>query len=105
MGVYLFDQYTLLHIAVGILAYFWSVPFLIGMGIHIAFELIENTEWGVRAINRYIIDPGWFMWPGGKYVPDTAMNQIGDNLGFAGGWGLAWWLDSVGRRLGWYPIG
>ena len=80
------------------------MPFLIGMSIHIAFELIENTAWGVRAINRYIIDPGWFMWPGGKYVPDTAMNQIGDNLGFAGGWGLAWWLDSVGRRLGWYPI-
>ena len=103
MGVYLGDQYTLLHVAVGILAYFWNVPFLVGLLVHIAFELVENAGWGVTAINRYIIEPGWFKWPGGKHTPDTVINQVGDNLAFAGGWGVAWWLDAIGRGKGWYP--
>lgn len=105
MGVYLADQYTLLHMAVGILAYFWSIPFLAGLLVHVIFELVENTAGGVNIINRYIIEPGWLKWPGGKYAPDTVANQIGDNLAFAGGWSLAWWLDGVGRGFGWYPYG
>ncbi len=105
MGVYLADQYTLLHLAVGVFAYFWNVPLLAGVMVHFLFELVENTRWGVGAINRYIIEPGWFGWPGGKHAPDTMVNQVGDNLAFAGGWGLAWWLDATGRGLGWYPYG
>lgn len=103
MGVYFVDQYTLLHLAVGVVAYFWNVPFLVGMLLHIVFELVENTGWGISAINRYIIEPGWFGWPGGKRAPDTMANQVGDTIAFAGGWTLAGWLDAVGQGRGWYP--
>jgi hypothetical protein len=103
MGVYLVDQYTLLHLAVGVIAYFWSVPFVLGLLVHIGFEFVENTGWGVDMINNYITGKGLFRWPGGKYRADTLTNQTGDNLAFAGGWGLAWWLDTIGQGRGWYP--
>jgi hypothetical protein len=102
MGRYIFDQYTLLHISVGVVAFFWHIPFWLGLAIHALFEFVENTVWGVSAINRYIIDPGYIIWPGGKYAPDTLMNQSGDNLGFAGGWLFAWWINSLGQKYGWY---
>lgn len=105
MGNQMLDQYSLLHVAVGILTYFWSVPFWLGLFVHAFFEWAENTEWGVAAINRYIIDPGYFKWPGGKYKPDDLINSMGDNLNFAVGWLLAAWLDDVGTRRGWYDMG
>lgn len=96
MGVHLFDQYTLLHMAVGVIAYFWSVPFVLGLLVHVLFELVENTVWGMGVINTYNARTG--LWPGGKYMADTLTNQTGDNLAFAGGWGLAWWLDTIGVK-------
>ena len=39
------DQFTLLHVAMGVVAYFWGMPFWLALGIHIVFEIVENTAW------------------------------------------------------------
>lgn len=102
MGYQLLDQYSILHASVGVITYFWNIPFLVALIGHVFFEFIENTRWGVSAINTYIIDPGYFSWPGGKHQPDTFINQMGDNLLFACGWLVAAYLDVVGTREHWY---
>ncbi len=69
MGKYLFDQYTFLHFAVGIIAYFWNISFKIWIIIHTLFEIFENTETGMYIINNYIP-----LWPGKKPKKDTYIN-------------------------------
>ena len=54
MGSNLLDQYTLLHFAVGIVAYFWNISlfyFFIG---HTIFEISENTSSTLSAIGSRI---------------------------------------------------
>jgi hypothetical protein len=97
MGVYLFDQYSLLHFAGGVLAYFWGSPPLYFLFSHAIFELIENTDAGMHFINTYL----WF-WPGGKPKPDTLMNMLGDNIAAQAGYWFAKWLDDEGEKRGWY---
>jgi hypothetical protein len=104
MGHQFLDQYSLLHAAVGIIAYFWNISFWWAVGLHTLFEWSENTEWGIWAINRYIIDPGWFRWPGGKHTPDPLINRTGDTLTFVAGWIGAAWLDAVGKQRNWYSM-
>ena len=105
MGKQLMDQYSLLHAAVGVLAYFWKIPLWLGLFVHAVFEWAENTDWGVWFLNTYIIQPGWFAWPGGKYGADAVINQVGDTATFGVGWALAAWLDRLGIQRGWYPVG
>jgi len=81
MGKTLFDQYTYLHFAVGIVAYFWNIPFGIWVLVHTIFELIENTERGMAFINQYIT-----IWPGGKPYADSYLNNLGDTFGAIIGW-------------------
>lgn len=97
MGVFLFDQYSLLHIATGIIAYFWKISFPIWMVLHFAFEVVENTEFGMDIINQYIR-----FWPGGKNEADTFINSVGDQLSSAIGWLFAYYLDYLGIKYGWY---
>ena len=59
MGLRIFDQYSLLHFAVGVLAYFWSFSFFAIILIHILFEFIENTPVGMNFINAYFTGIGW----------------------------------------------
>lgn len=101
MGHGFLDQYSLLHAAVGVLAYFWNIPLWIGTLIHILFEYAENTPWGVRLINTYMIEPGIFGWPGDKRNPDSVINQLGDTITFALGWVVAAGLDTIGRAQHW----
>jgi hypothetical protein len=107
MGSALLDQYSLLHAAVGVLAYFWNVPLWIATVIHVAFEIIENTQWGIRIINTYMIETGLFGspvkvgWPGEKRRADSLLNQTGDTVTFVLGWVAAWALDLAGKRGGW----
>jgi len=93
MGFLLADQYSILHFSVGVMAYFWNVPFLLGAFVHFIFELLENTNTGIYLINKYIIDPGYFSWPGGKHVADLPINIFGDNLFYILGWVVAYLLD------------
>lgn len=44
MGLRIFDQYSILHFAVGVIAYFWSIPFITIIIIHILFEYVEDRK-------------------------------------------------------------
>lgn len=75
MGKSFFDQFSLLHFASGVVAYFWGVPFNVWFYAHAVFELLENTSNGMRIINNYIT-----LWPGGKNSPDSFINMVGDQV-------------------------
>ena len=96
MGKQMFDQYTLLHFAIGIVAYFWDISLFLTTVLHIIFELLENTVQGIKLINKFPF------WPGGKLCADLIPNQIGDTIGTVVGWIVAQVLDELGSRRGWY---
>lgn len=91
MGLRIFDQYSLLHFAVGIIAYFWSISLLLLLIIHIVFEYVENTQWGIKLINTYF--QKW--WPGGKTHPDNLLNQTSDTVFSIFGWLIANYVDTI----------
>ena len=93
MGLTFMDQYSLLHFAVGVIVSFWTIPLITGLLLHTIFEFIENTKIGMKIINKYIIHPGYFSWPGGKNYADSITNNIGDTFFFIVGWYLARYLD------------
>ena len=93
MGTKLLDQYSLLHFAVAVIMYFWNIRFIPGLIIHLLFEIIENTQTGMDMINKYIIHPGYFSYPGGKNKKDSYMNILGDNISFIAGWILSYILS------------
>lgn len=89
-----FDQFSLLHFASGIMAYFWGLPFWIWFILHVVFEILENTKTGMYFINRFIP-----VWPGGKQHPDSFMNSaIGDNISAVAGWIIASMLDKYVQK-------
>ena len=99
MGYLFADQYSLLHFASGIILYFWSITFINSILLHIAFEYIENTKYGMHFINTYFKG----LWPGGKPIADKPINSfLGDNIFFALGWLASYYLDNIGQNLGWY---
>jgi hypothetical protein len=86
MGFNFIDQYSLLHFAFGIIAYFFGIKFHIWLIIHLMFELIENSELGIKYINT------WFkpIWPGGKDSQDALINSTGDQIFAMCGWLIAY---------------
>ena len=52
MGIHLIDQYSLLHFASGIIAYFAGVPFIAWVVMNFIFEAIENSGPGMSLINN-----------------------------------------------------
>lgn len=97
MGDKLFDQFTYLHFATGIIAYFFGIKFYVWFILHFIFELVENSKFGMNIINKYMK-----MWPGGKPKPDNIKNIIGDHIGTSLGWFTAYLLDNLGAKYGWY---
>lgn len=98
MGQYIIDQFTLLHFAVGIIAYFWAVPLWLTVILHVAFELVENTPIGMRFIND------WFtLWPGGKPYADSVTNSLADTAATAIGWLVSWQADKLSSWKHLYP--
>lgn len=91
MGLRVFDQYSLLHFAVGVVAYFWSFSFFIVIVAHILFEFIENTPVGMNFINTYFT----VWWPGGKTHPDNLLNKTSDTIFTGLGWIVAHQLDRI----------
>ena len=65
--------------------------------LHIIFEFLENTSEGIAFINNYLL---WF-WPGGKDVPDSRLNSVGDTVGVIAGWLAAKYLDDTGTQRNW----
>lgn len=97
MGIHFADQYSLLHLATGIIAYFFDINLAVWFVLHGLFEWVENTETGVHIIDTY-----FFFWPGGKRAPDAIINRFGDHLFAMIGWLLAYAIDTMGRRRHWY---
>ena len=98
MGLYAIDQFSLLHFAVGILAYFWGFSAVHTLLFHIGFELVENTTMGMDFINTYIQ-----FWPGGKPYADSIVNQISDTVMTMIGWYVSQYADAVSKEKHLYP--
>jgi len=90
MGKNFTDQYSLLHFASGVVAYFWGVDAKLLFIGHVVFEIIENSHLGMRVINDYIT-----LWPGGKPAPDSLLNSTGDIVYAMIGWYMANILDNL----------
>ena len=99
MGLKVFDQYTYLHFATGIIAYFFNISVVSWLILHTLFEIIENTNSGINIINTYLK-----FWPGGKPYQDSFLNCIGDTLGTIIGWISAYVLDKYGSKYKLYKI-
>ena len=98
MGKFTFDQFTYLHFASGIIAYFWGLPIYVWFILHTIFEVLENSKFGIKLINKI------FFWPGGKPKADSFINSVGDTIGGMIGWGSAYLVDNIGNKYGWYPL-
>jgi hypothetical protein len=96
MGTQFFDQFTLLHFAVGIAVNLWGLPLLHWLIIHTVFEVIENTPVGIKFLNRHS------RYPGGKPHADTLQNSLGDLFGAFVGWSLAEAATRASNKYGWY---
>lgn len=93
MGQYLLDQYSLLHFAVGVIAYFWGISATLTFVAHVLFELVENTKMGIYFINTYIR-----FWPGGKPKADSYINQVSDTVMIMIGWYVSQLADMYGQE-------
>jgi hypothetical protein len=89
MGLGFSDRYSLLHFAVGIIAYFWNVSFVLWFTIHMIYEILENTNYGIKLINRFPY------WPGGKEAPDSLLNSCGDQFYGMVGWLLGYIVSNL----------
>lgn len=99
MGSYFFDQYSILHLASGIVAYFFGIRLINWIIIHVMFEYIENTTSGMILINKYLKN----VWPGGKDKADSFANSmLGDNFFAILGWCIAYHIDSFGKKNKWH---
>jgi hypothetical protein len=97
MGQMLFDQYSLLHFATGIVAYFIEIKMINWIILHTIFEIIENTNYGIYIIQTYLY---WF-WPGGKDKADMPINSVGDTISAILGWYAAYILSKIGKKRQW----
>lgn len=98
MGLYAIDQFSLLHFASGILAYFWGLSALLTLILHILFEWLENTKIGMKFINSYFP-----LWPGGKPYADSFVNQFTDTIFTMIGWYLSQLADALSTEKHLYP--
>ncbi len=73
MGYALYDQYSLLHFSMGVIAFFWGMTLETWIIINIIYEILENTQIGYKLIRDRIKQ-----WPGGKPSPDSKINSITD---------------------------
>jgi hypothetical protein len=96
MGTQFFDQYSILHFAFGIVAYFFNVNLLTWFIIHTLFEIIENTVSVMSFVNSHL---KWF-WPGqsGKPYADSSLNSVGDTVFGMIGWIFAYAMDEYGKK-------
>lgn len=95
MGTRIFDQYSVLHFAAGIVAYFIHVPLWLWFIFNIIFEVFENSIFGMSLINQISI------WPGGKDKADLPINSICDIIFCMLGWRFAYFMDYLGKKYMW----
>ena len=92
MGTKLIDEYSLLHLASGIVAFYWGFSLVAALAVHTVFEILENSAPGIHVIDTYLSARalGAFGWPGGKGSPDSLVNSTGDTIAFLMGWCIAY---------------
>lgn len=90
MGTQIYDKYSLLHLATGIIAYYFDMSLILWILVHTLFEILENTKQGIYFIDNYIK-----IWPGGKLKSDSILNSISDTIFGALGWILAYYHGIV----------
>lgn len=90
MGNTFVDRFSLLHFATGIVAYFFGVPLVLWILIHISFEILENMDQSIKFIDNY-----FFFWPGGKKKADEIINSVGDTFFAILGWLVAYWVSKI----------
>ena len=88
MGTGFFDTYSLLHFAMGIIIFYFNISFTNSILLHILYEFIENTNYGMYLINKYTKD----ICPGKKEYKDYFINNIGDTVFFGEGWIFAYYF-------------
>lgn len=81
MGIYFTDNFSLLHFSSGIIAYYWGIGFIHWFLLHLIYEVLQNTSWGIWFINNIVT-----LWPGGKLDYDSYINTIGDQTYGMLGW-------------------
>ena len=91
------DQYSFLHYSTGAIVYFWNIKLIHWIIFHLIFEIIENTDCGIKIINTT-----FKMWPGGKPGRDNMLNSIVDNIFAILGWLSSYALDYYGNKYNWY---
>ncbi len=82
------DQYSLIHMAVGILFYFWKISFILSSLTQATFMLLNNSEAGNRILGKYAPQ-----YPNAR-KQDSWLNMLGDNMSFNFGWLLASAVDT-----------
>ena len=92
MGTYFIDTYSALHFMSGIVIEKVGVGFVYAFILHLIFEYLENTSYGVYIIRTYFTNDTWFSWPGGKRSADTWVNRVSDQLFFTLGWYASYML-------------
>ena len=97
MGNQFLDQYSLLHFSTGVVAYFFGISATKWLVIHIGFEFVENTQFGMDFINKNL-----YFWPGGKPRSDDFINMVGDTGAAMLGWWVAQQIEKVGKERKWY---
>lgn len=80
MGKLLFDKYSLLHVISGMIFGIIKIDFMIATTLHSFFELVENSDIGMKILSEIKF------WPGGKKFKDTPLNVLGDTISFIYGW-------------------
>ena len=98
MGKYMIDQFSLLHFAAGIIAYFWGFSALHTFLLHVVFEWAENTRTGMKFINEQFP-----FWPGGKPYADSLLNQFTDTIFTMIGWYISQLADVYSAEKHLYP--
>ena len=91
-----FDQFSLLHFASGVTAYFWFhhlVSFKTFLIFMVLFELFQNSAVGMDFMNHYIP-----IWPKNRREPEPWVNMMSDVLFLIIGWQSAFYLDEYYRR-------
>lgn len=89
MGLYLIDKYSIIHFFSGIIAYNIGMNLYIYILFHIIFEYLENTDFGIHFINKYLIS----FWIGGKESSDSLINRFGDVIFGVIGWLVAYYYN------------
>jgi hypothetical protein len=97
MGVHFIDKYSYLHFVVGATIFYWNISLFHWVLIHTLFEIVENSKFGIHAINTY-----FKFWPGGKPKADTLINNLGDTLFAILGWLSALLVTSYGEKYKMY---